>query len=119
MTYLLTDDLPSTVSVNGVPFEVETDFRLFVAFERDAFCERWGDTEALETLLRFYPGGIPADVQAALTASSTSITAASLSRWMRTESRTISRTPGTVFPMPLIRMTGGFIRPSGGSTAST
>lgn len=68
MTYLLTDDLPSTVSVNSVPFEVETDFRLFVAFERDAFCERWGDTEALETLLRFYPGGIPADVQAALTA---------------------------------------------------
>lgn len=68
MTYLLTDDLPSTVSVNGVPFEVETDFRLFVAFERDAFCERWSDEKALETLLRFYRGGIPADIQAALEA---------------------------------------------------
>lgn len=68
MTYLLTDNLPNTVSVNGVPFEVETDFRLFVAFERDAFCERWGDTEMLETLLRFYRGAIPADIPAALTA---------------------------------------------------
>ena len=36
MTYLLTDALPHTVDVGGVSYEVTTDFRLFVAFERDA-----------------------------------------------------------------------------------
>ena len=37
MTYLLTDALPHTVDVGGVSYEVTTDFRLFVGFERDAF----------------------------------------------------------------------------------
>lgn len=68
MTYLLTDGLPHSVSVNGVPFEVETDFRLFVAFERDAFLERWHEREAYDTLRKFYQGAIPDDVNGALEA---------------------------------------------------
>lgn len=68
MTYLLTDGLPHSVSVNGVPFEVETDFRLFIAFERDAFLERWHEREAYDTLRKFYQGTIPDDVNGALEA---------------------------------------------------
>lgn len=68
MTYLLTDALPHTVDVGGVPYEVTTDFRLFVAFERDAFNDRWDAAAAYSTLERFYPDGIPADVPAALDA---------------------------------------------------
>lgn len=68
MTYLLTDALPHTVDVRGVPLEVATDFRLFVAFERDAFCDRWDAAEAYKTLDRFYLGYIPSDVPAALDA---------------------------------------------------
>lgn len=68
MTYLLTDALPHTVDVGGVSYEVTTDFRLFVAFERDAFCDRWDAAAAYLTLEWFYPDGIPADVPAALDA---------------------------------------------------
>lgn len=68
MTYLLTDALPHTVDVGGAPYEVTTDFRLFVAFERDAFCDRWDAAAACKTLEWFYPDGIPADVPAALDA---------------------------------------------------
>lgn len=66
MTYLLTDALPHTVDVGGVLLEVATDFRLFVTFERDAFCDRWDAAEAYKTLDRFYLGSIPSDVPAAL-----------------------------------------------------
>ena len=68
MTYLLTDALPHTVDVGGVSCEVTTDFRLFVAFERDTFCDRWDAAAAYLTLEWFYPDGIPADVPAALDA---------------------------------------------------
>ena len=68
MTYLLTDTLPQTVAVEGVSFHVLTEFRLFVAFERDAFCERWNAAEAYKTLDRFYLGSIPSDIPAALDA---------------------------------------------------
>ena len=62
MIYLLTDHLPRSVSVEGVPFEVETDFRLFVAFERDASLGRW---QPYDTLLQFYRGHFPTDINAA------------------------------------------------------
>jgi len=63
--WLLTDQLPTTVSINGSPFEVETDFRLFVSFGRAYFLEQWHVKEAYQTMYQFYKGRIPADVKSA------------------------------------------------------
>ena len=65
MMWLLTDRLPTTVNINGSPFEAETDFRLFVAFKRAAFLGQWHEKEAYKTMYQFYKGRIPADVNTA------------------------------------------------------
>lgn len=63
--YLLTDKLPTSVSVNGTPFEISTDFRLFVDFERRASSGAW-DAEWFTLLLySFYKGKLPSDINAA------------------------------------------------------
>jgi len=63
MSYLLTDRLPDAVSIGGIPFEVETDFRLFVTFERDAFLDEF---DPYKTLNCFYKGAIPRDINEAM-----------------------------------------------------
>lgn len=63
MIWALTDPFPHQVILNGKPYEVETDYRLFVAFEREVFLETWHPDQ---TLHAFYRGTIPEDFELAL-----------------------------------------------------
>ena len=63
---ILTDRLPSVVSVNGIRYQLETDYRAAVAFE---LLVDSGEERLAELLKPFYPHGYPPNVEGAVEAA--------------------------------------------------
>lgn len=64
---MFTDTLPSTVTVGGNVFPIQTDFRVGIRFEELIRSKRLGDADKFVTALILYygEGGIPRDVSGA------------------------------------------------------
>lgn len=63
---ILVDRLPNAVTVDGLRYQPETDYRAYVAFELlvDA-----GEEDLYKLMRPFYPHGFPADAEAAVEAA--------------------------------------------------
>lgn len=62
---ILIDRLPECVIANGRRFSIETDYRAAVAFE---LLVDGGETDIYKLIAPFYPQGLPADIEGAVTA---------------------------------------------------
>lgn len=64
---LLIDELPTSVFIDGVSYEINTDYRIAIMFETMMFDSELSDEEKLEkALYLFYENNVPEDISAAV-----------------------------------------------------